>query len=225
MSPRFRLLLFLGVLAALVLMALYWGITLQEEDWGPAQIRALAERFEGQPWLPWAVFAGVVIGLQIAIPQVLLVPVAVIVLGPWSGFAAAYLGTIVAAIVGYLAGRYLGRRPVRRLSGPSMKRLSRSLAQRGIQSMVVINMLPIVSQTLINLLAGTTHIRFRDFLIGSVIGILPPTAVVTVATHLLLQVGRMPTAGEALVLFLAVFLTAMALWVLTRRAWNWLYGA
>ncbi|AGA32843.1 phospholipase D/transphosphatidylase [Thioalkalivibrio nitratireducens DSM 14787] len=225
MSPRFRLLLFLGVFVILAVMALVWGIALQDEDWGPTRVRALAERFEDRAWLPWAVFAGTVIGLQVAIPQLVLVPVAVIVLGPWSGFAIAYLGTVAGAVVGYLAGRYLGRRPVRRLSGPSMKRLSRSLARRGIQSMVVINMLPVVSQTLINLLAGTTHIRFRDFLVGSVIGILPPTAMVTLATHLLLQVGRMPTPGEALALLLAVFLTAMLLWYLTRRAWNWLYGA
>jgi uncharacterized membrane protein YdjX (TVP38/TMEM64 family) len=91
--------------------------------------------------------------------------------------------------------------------------------------MIVVNMLPIVSQTLINLAAGTTHIRFRDFLLGTAIGIMPPTLVVVIATHLLLKIGRLPTFGEAMTMMLVVFLAALALWFLTRKAWDWLSGS
>jgi uncharacterized membrane protein YdjX (TVP38/TMEM64 family) len=224
MSPRSRLILFLAVIVTLLVLALIWGGIARNDGWQPARLQELAGRFADRPWLPWAVFAGVVIGLQVAIPQLLLVPVGVIALGPWLGLVVVYLGTLVGAIIGYLAGRYFGRRAVRRLSGPRMKRLSRSLAKRGVVSMIVVNMLPIVSQTIINLAAGTTHIRFRDFILGTAIGILPPTIVVVVATHLLLQLGRMPTAGEALAMMLVVFLTAVILWYVTRRAWDWLSG-
>jgi uncharacterized membrane protein YdjX (TVP38/TMEM64 family) len=224
MSPRSRLILFLAVIVTLLVLALIWGGIAQDDGWQPARLQEVADRFADRPWLPWAVFAGVVIGLQVAIPQLLLVPVGVIALGPWLGLVVVYLGTLVGAIIGYLAGRYFGRRAVRRLSGPRMKRLSRSLAKRGVVSMIVVNMLPIVSQTIINLAAGTTHIRFRDFILGTAIGILPPTVVVVVATHLLLQLGRMPTAGEGLAMMLVVFLTAVILWYVTRRAWDWLSG-
>jgi uncharacterized membrane protein YdjX (TVP38/TMEM64 family) len=225
MSPRARLILFLAVIVTLLALGLIWGIMAREDGWQPARLQDLAGRFTDRPWLPWAVFGAVVIGQQIAIPQVLLVPVGVIALGPWLGFVVVYLGALVGAVIGYLTGRYLGRRPVRRLSGPRMKRLSRSLARRGVVSMIVVNMLPIVSQTIINLAAGTTHIRFRDFILGTAIGILPPTLVVAAATHLLLQLGRIPTAGEALAMMLVVSLTAVALWFVTRRVWNWLSGA
>jgi uncharacterized membrane protein YdjX (TVP38/TMEM64 family) len=224
MAPRTRLILFLAVVVTVLMLALVWGVGGQGE-WPAGRIEALAGRFAGAHWLPWAVFGAVVVGLQIAIPQLLLVPVGVIVLGPWAGFAVVYLGTLVGAVIGYLIGRHLGRRPIRRLYGPRMKRLSRSLAKRGVRSMIVVNMLPIVSQTLINLAAGTTHIRFRDFLLGTAIGIMPPTLVVVIATHLLLKIGRLPTFGEAMTMMLVVFLAALALWFLTRKAWDWLSGS
>jgi uncharacterized membrane protein YdjX (TVP38/TMEM64 family) len=225
MSVRLRAVLLLAVLILLLAMALIWGMLASDDNWQPARLQELAGRFADRPWLPWAILAGVVVGQQLAIPQLLLVPVGVIALGPWLGFAVVYLGTLLGAVIGYMTGRYLGRRSVRRLSGTRMKQLSRSLARRGVVSMIVINMVPIVSQTIINLAAGTTHIRFRHFLLGTAIGIVPPTVVVVAATHVLLQLGRMPTAGEAAVLMVAAAVIAVGAWIVTHRVWNWLVNS
>ena len=222
MTPRVRLSLFLAVIAALLVLAGFWAIVMHEGDWQPANIRDRAGQLAEGPWLHWLVFGGVVLGQQVAIPQILLVPVAVILLGPWWGLAVGYLGTLAGAVIGYLIGRYLGRRPVRRLSGPRMRRLSRAIARRGVVSMIVVNMLPIVSQALINLAAGTTHIRFRDFLLGTAIGIVPPTVIVVAATQLVLQLERMPETGEVLVIMFVVFVAVVLVWWATRRAWAWL---
>ncbi|OOG27559.1 phospholipase [Thioalkalivibrio denitrificans] len=222
MTPRLRLILFLSVIAALLVLAAFWAIVMHEGDWQPAHIQARAGQLAEGPWLHWLVFAGVVLGQQVAIPQILLVPVAVILLGPWWGLAVGYFGTLAGAVIGYLIGRYVGRRPVRRLSGPRMRRLSRAIARRGVVSMIVVNMLPIVSQALINLAAGTTHIRFRDFLLGTAVGIVPPTVIVVAATQLVLQVERMPETGEVFVIMLVVFAALVLLWWATRRAWAWL---
>lgn len=39
--------------------------------------------------------------------------------------------------------------------------------------MAVINLLPLAPFTLTNMLAGTFHLRFRDYLMGSLVGIVP----------------------------------------------------
>ena len=222
MYLRSRLIVLLVLLVVLVGLAVVWGMISLEDLWSGGHLEGLFGRFTDSPWLPWMVSGGVILGLQVAVPQVVLVVASVMLLGPWEGFFVAYLGMLVGSAIGYFIGRVLARHPVRRLSSRRMKQLSRLLAKRGMLNMAVINLLPIGPHTLINLAAGSTHLRFRDFLPGTAIGILPSTVVVAVATHMLLQLGRTPTSGETSVAVLLVGLLILGLWLLTRWAWHWL---
>ena len=72
--------------------------------------------------------------------------------------------------------------------------------------MVVARLLPIAPFALVSYAAGATHIRFRDFMIGSLIGIVPLTAGVTLLAE---QFGRMLREPSATNIALQIALAAL----------------
>jgi len=56
---------------------------------------------------------------------------------------------------------------------PFLDMIATKLQSGGIYSVVVMRLLPVAPFTIVNLLAGTLGIRFSDFFIGSMIGLLP----------------------------------------------------
>src|SRR3546814_10069304 len=67
----------------------------------------------------------------------------------------------------------MGRDALRRLGGATLNRLSERLGERGIVSMAIIRIVPFAPFSVVNLLAGATHIRFSDFMLGTALGTAP----------------------------------------------------
>jgi uncharacterized membrane protein YdjX (TVP38/TMEM64 family) len=51
--------------------------------------------------------------------------------------------------------------------------LSERLARRGVMAMSVVRLVPIAPFTVVNVVAGASHISFRDFIFGTLIGMAP----------------------------------------------------
>jgi phosphatidylserine/phosphatidylglycerophosphate/cardiolipin synthase-like enzyme/uncharacterized membrane protein YdjX (TVP38/TMEM64 family) len=117
--------------------------------------------------------AGYVVCGLVMIPLTALISVTLLVFGPLAGSGYAMAGACASAIVSYFLGSYLGRNFVRKLAGKSINTLSKKLGKHGLISTIVIRMTPIAPYTVVNLAAGASHIRFVDFLLGTVIGLLP----------------------------------------------------
>ena len=83
--------------------------------------------------------------------------------GAWPGVAYAAVGTMAAAAANYGIGRWLGRDAVRRLAGARANRLSEHIGRRGVLAMAVLRLLPIAPFTVVNLVAGASHIGLRDY--------------------------------------------------------------
>jgi uncharacterized membrane protein YdjX (TVP38/TMEM64 family) len=73
---------------------------------------------------------------------------------------------------------------------------------------MVIRNVPIAPFTVVNLLAGASSLRFRDYLLGTALGMAPGIAAVTLMGDRLRGVLEDPTAGNVGWLLLAV-----GLWV------------
>ena len=58
--------------------------------------------------------------------------------------------------------------------------------------MVVVRALPVAPFTIINLIAGASHIAFRDFLLGTVIGMAPGTLLLVVFVDRIVAAVRNP---------------------------------
>jgi uncharacterized membrane protein YdjX (TVP38/TMEM64 family) len=82
--------------------------------------------------------------------------------------------------------------------------LSKRLAKKGIMSVITFRIIPIAPFTVINLIAGASHIKFRDFLIGTIVGILPGIATLTIFAESLIQTIKNPSVEQILILLAVI---------------------
>lgn len=212
-KPVPRRLIGVGLLAiALALLAVAWRWTPLREWVNLAALVSLARGLEALPFTPIAVVLSYVVAGLMMVPVMLLIAVTGIVFGPLYGFAYALGGTLLSAAVAYGLGDWLGRETVQKMLGPRINNLSRRIAKRGILAMVVVRMLPVAPFTVVNIVAGASHIRFRDYLIGTLLGMLPGIAITVTFVHHLAEAVRNPSAGTVAVLaVVAAFIIALAM--------------
>tara|TARA_B100000700_G_scaffold216607_1_gene238129 strand:- start:10273 stop:11049 length:777 start_codon:yes stop_codon:yes gene_type:complete len=193
--PRPLLIILLLVVILLALGGL-WQWLAMHDVLTVARLQAIAAGSVAWTQTPWAILVVVAVyagASLVMFPLSLLVAVTGLLFGPWWGFAYALAGTLAASMLTYGVGRRLGREALMRYGGRHLKGLSRYLAGRGIRTMTVVNLLPLAPFTLTNMLAGAFHLRFRDYLIGSIIGIVPGLVGVTLLGS---QLGQLVTANN-----------------------------
>lgn len=212
-KPLPRRLVGLGAIAiGLAVLAIAWRWTPLREWVNLASMVDLARQLEALPFTPIVVMVSYVIAGLVMLPVMLLIAVTGIVFGPVEGFFYAMAGTLLSGAATYGLGRRLGRDTVRHLVGPRINRLSKHIAKQGILAMVIIRMLPVAPYTVVNMIAGASHIRFRDYMIGTAIGMLPGIALTVTFVHNLAQAIRNPSPGTIVILaVVAVLLVGAAL--------------
>jgi len=166
----------------------------------------------GNPWGVPIVLLAFAVGSIVSFPILVLIGATVLALGPWLGFVCAAIGTMLAATVTFSLGRTIGRRPLRRWLGRRAQMLERRLERRGIVAVALIRKVPIVPFTLVNMLIGASGVPYRDFIIGTAIGMLPGIATFAIVGGRAAELWRNPTpaniglAAAAVLLWIAVVL-------------------
>ena len=168
-----RLLVVFGILIAL---AVAWKTTPVSEWLSPAALADLQRQAAEMPGLAVAAVLAFPLASLVVAPVTLMIALAGVVFGPYQGFLVSLTGIMLAAALNYGIGAHFGRRLVRRLVGPRVNRVSRRLARQGVLAMAAIRLLPVAPFTVVNLVAGASHIRFRDYLLGTLLGMGPGTA-------------------------------------------------
>ncbi|MDB5811814.1 MAG: putative Phospholipase/Transphosphatidylase [Betaproteobacteria bacterium] len=184
-----KVLVFLCVLAAL---AAIWRFTPLAEFATADRITQWARDFSTSPWAPVVVLAAYTPASLIMFPRPLITLFAVLVFGPWQGFAYALTGILLAALATYFAGRLLDRATVRRLAGPKLNRVSEKLSARGLLAMTAVRLVPVAPFFVVNMIAGAIRIKLWHFLAGTAIGMLPGTLAATVFADQLETALRRP---------------------------------
>ncbi|MBK4734185.1 VTT domain-containing protein [Noviherbaspirillum pedocola] len=226
-KPVPRRLVGLGGLAiALALLAVVWRFTPLREWVNLASLITFARSLQDMPFTPLAAIGCYALAGVLMVPVTLLIAVTGIVFGPFEGAAYAVCGSMLSAFLTYWIGRWCGRDALRGLLGARINRLSHRLAQRGILAMVVIRILPVAPFSVINVVAGAFHIRLRDYLVGTLLGMTPGIVLTVTFVHNLAEAIRHPSFGTVLMLSLvAVLLIASAvglqrLFGMRERAWK-----
>lgn len=183
-------------LLVMVLLAVLWQWTPMRGWLDVRNAAAYLEELAAGPAAPFAAVGAFVAGGLLVVPVVLLIAVTVLAFGPQWGFVYAITGMTLSAVVTFGIGRLLGHRLVNHLSESRLYRVSRALAARGIVAVVVLRLLPVAPFSIVNAVAGASHIRFRDFLLGTVIGELPGLVSLALFIDQVMETVRRPGLGS-----------------------------
>lgn len=219
-----RIWLWVAALLAIGGLAAAWRWTPLSRTLDIAALLDHAARFAELPGAPLLAVAAFVIGGLVAFPVTLLIVLTVLSFGTLAGFASALAGALASALAGYGLGALLGRHTVRRLAGGRLNAISRHLAKRGLLAVVLARVVPVAPYSLVNLVGGASHVSLRDFTLGTLIGMTPGIAAITLFTDRIRAMLEAPTWQNGLTLTLvfagiALAATTLVHW-LRRRAGN-----
>jgi len=156
-------------------------------------------------------------GGLVLFPVTILNVATVFTFGPIRGNAYGLAGWLASAALGYAIGRAFEHKLLYRFTGPRIERLLEQAAGHGFLAVLTMRLLPVAPFTLVNVFVGTTPIRFRHFMLASVIGRIPGMIVLTFAGLQLEQVLRDPGVGSFIVLAVVSVLLLLAVsWFLKR---------
>jgi len=103
------------------------------------------------------------------------------VLGFAVGFPVAMVGSLIGATIAFVIARALGREGSQQLLGGRLMSIDDWIGENDLVSIIVLRLMPIVPFNLLNYAAGLTAMRPSRYVAGSVIGMLPGTALTTFA--------------------------------------------
>ncbi|QQP88755.1 VTT domain-containing protein [Skermanella sp. TT6] len=196
-TPRLKFGLVVGALALLLAgIAALWRFTGLSEL---ATVDGVLDWAQGLADMPFGPLIGVavyVVGGFVMFPVMVLIAATAIVLGPVWGFATAISGCLASAAVLFWVGRLGGRRWVRRFGGRFVNKISRRLADQGILAVAVIRVMPVAPFSVVNVVAGASHLRFTDYVIGTALGMAPGTLAFSLLGSQLERTLREPTPAS-----------------------------
>ncbi len=150
-------------------------------------------------------------------PVSVLVGVTAIVFGPLLGTVYALIGATLSGAMTFAIGRHLSKDTVRALAGRRLNDLSRRLGERGLLAIIFARVVPVGPFSIVNIVAGASHIRWRDFLLGTVIGLVPGVTVASIFVDRVAAAIQEPGAGTfALLAAVGAALVAL-LWAIARK--------
>jgi len=193
-----RLLVFLGLIVALLALAAAWRWTPMQQWLAPDQLTAWAALLPSPGARAVAVVAAIAIAALLMVPLTALAVICGIVFPGWQAFAYMMAGALISAALGFVGGQVLGNRAIERLNGSRINQLSRRLAQRGVLAVAILRLVPIAPFAVFNLVAGASHLHFRQFMLGSLLGFLPGLGAITLFSATLWEAATSPTLTNIL---------------------------
>jgi uncharacterized membrane protein YdjX (TVP38/TMEM64 family) len=208
-----------SVLLILFALAAAWRWSPLSEWMSAENLAAWSRAIHNHPLAFLIVLGAYVAGGLVMVPITLLVGVTAMVFAPGWGAIYALSGCLLNALATYLIGSRLGKQTVRKLGGRRLNRLSRQMAQRGVLSVAIIRNIPAAPFTIVNMIAGASHIKLKDYMIGTAIGMLPGILAITIFADRLLHTIQNPGWVNVLIAaVLALVLIAGSWWMKRRLA-------
>lgn len=208
-----------AVLVVVLALTAIWRWTPLSEWLNPETLQHAAEGIKSHPLTPLIVIGIFAIAGLIAFPVTLLIITTALTFGPLWGSVYSIIGSLVSGLMGYAVGHYMGRNTIQKLAGSSINKLSRRLAKHGVLAIITVRIIPVAPFTVINLVAGGSHINTRDFTIGTLIGMLPGILGITVFADSLMRTVQNPDP-EQIAIFVGVVIVIVGIMVGLKRLIN-----
>lgn len=120
-----------------------------------------------------------VLTVTLALPSVPVTMAGGYLFGPLWGTVINVVAATLGAMLTFVIGRHLGRDAVESLLKGRLQELDAGFARDGLWFMLFLRLVPLFPFNGINYGAGLTRVSFRDYALGTAIGIIPGAAVFT----------------------------------------------
>ncbi len=183
-KPYLKLLLLMLILgsAALIVRATPVGDYVSREG-----IVSVIGTVRGAAWAPVIFVLVYATATALALPGSALTITGGAVFGFGFGALLNSIGANIGATAAFVFARALGREGVERLGGKRVEGLNRATAKHGFFGLLILRLVPLVPFNALNFGSGLTGLKWRDYALATVIGILPGTLVYTFFADALIQ--------------------------------------
>jgi len=169
-----RALLACAVVATFVLV---WHFTPLSRIAKPQALVDHVEAISKDRWAPVVFLGAYLFGGLVMFPVTVLGAAVAIIFPPLKAVAISFTGiTLSAALHHWIGSHFLRKRASKRL-GRIRERLDEVLTDQSIVTIAALRMVPIAPFVLVNLVAGCMGVRFRDFMLGTALGLAPSITV------------------------------------------------
>jgi uncharacterized membrane protein YdjX (TVP38/TMEM64 family) len=133
--------------------------------------------------------------------------------GMYLGTLYTTIGAVLGATTAYYISRFLGRDAVEKLLKGKLQSFEDGVEKRGFQLILLLRLIPIIPFNVISYGAGLTKIKYTDYLLATMIGIIPGVIVFTNLGDKALDLGS-PQFSLAIGMLLALTLGS---WFLKKK--------
>lgn len=163
----------LAAAAAVALLAtLVWRFTPVADLVDPRHLARQFDALQDETWAPFAFAAAFPLLGLVVFPVTALSALVAFLFPPQIAIAVSFSGIMMsAALLHWLGTRF--EKTVRRSLGPALTRVEEALSDHGIVTIAAIRMIPLAPFTFVNLIAGALGVPFRDYMLGSALGLMP----------------------------------------------------
>jgi phospholipase D1/2 len=193
-----------GIALSLAGLALAWQYTPLNAFADISYVTGIISQNIHSQFAPLIAIAAFVLGGLIVFPVLVLIAATAAALGPWLGFASAFAGVLLSASLLFMIGRFMGHKRLQSLLGKRALRIQNRIVGKGVIAVALIRMVPIAPFSLVNLLAGASQLTLRDFLIGTVLGMVPGIATMAALGAQIADFARNASWSSALPLGLTI---------------------
>lgn len=212
LKPLILLLLLIGGVAA-------WFLTPLRELLTPSRLVALIESAHNVWWVPILLILVYGIGGVFGLPGSALTLAIGGLYGVIPGFFYNMIASNLAASAGFFGARYLGRDFVSRFLKGKWKGFDEKAASHGFRLIFYLRLVPLFPFNGINFGAGLSRIRFTDYALASLVGMIPGTFVYTYFASSLLSgaTGAREKASFHLALSSVLFVLLSLVPIVSKR--------
>lgn len=186
-----RMVTALSTLAAAALLGggIYW---LWGKYFGQEDALAFGQAVAESPWSPLIAVAIFAIGGSSGIPLNFMLVTTTLVLG--SRFAITYgvTGALLSSAIGFYVGDCFGKPLIRKFGSKRVDAVSRKLGERSFRSVAFIRLIPVAPFFIVNMVAGASHLKFKEYAIGTVLGMTPGMCAVVLLANRVEAAARQP---------------------------------
>lgn len=138
--------------------------------------------------------------------------------GFWQGILWSLVGTTLSAILAFYLARYLLHDYIMRRFSGRIRGIDRAIESRGWRFILFLRLIPVLPFDVVSYVAGISSIRFREYMIGTVLGELPAAFVLVMLGSSLDQIGSTAFyVSLALAIIVLIVPEVVRRWINRRR--------